>query len=183
MSTRELLIKRYLDELPGLKDHLKDPWLLDQCDYLARKVLLYSKFREEVLASLNELALDRGTHERLEMGFYACLEIGAAIGSLREMAVAGEWAFRGEKADINLKPHRDRLAAEADEFWEDWRRLYWQLTHLFDETHTSAIAKVRGEMIKRNAANPRTRKVPSERRCWDQLLREPTVDWKPEPIH
>ncbi len=111
MSTRELLIKRYCDELPGLRAHLKDPWLLDQCDYLARKVLLYSKFREEVLASLNELALDRGTHERLEMGFNACLEIGVLIGSLREILVAGDWALKGEKAEFNEQ--RTILAANA----------------------------------------------------------------------
>ncbi len=122
MSTRELLIKRYCDELPGLDGHLKDPWLLDQCDVLARYVLLLSNFREEVHASLKELALDRDIHERLEMGFNACLEIGAAIGTLRSIAVAGDWALAGEKANMNLKRERDKLSTERHVFWGPWQQ-------------------------------------------------------------
>ncbi len=122
MSTTELLIKRYCDEMPGLRAHLKDPWLLDHCDKLARYVLLLSRFREEVIASLNELNLDRDTHERLEMGFNACLEIGAAIASIRQMAIAGDWARAGEKANMNLKRERDKLSTERHEFWRPWQQ-------------------------------------------------------------
>ena len=89
-----------------------------------------------------------------------------------------------EREKHTLKPHRDHLVAEADEFWEDWRRLYWQRVDIFgDASAAAAVRYVRDEMTRRNAEHPKTGKVPSKRICHEQLLREPTVDWRPEPIH
>ena len=102
---------------------------------------------------------------------------------LKMQADAEKGRAAKERGKHVLKPHRDELAAEADEFWEDWRRLYRQRVDLFgDRPVAAAIRYVRSEMTKRSAAQPKTGKVPSERRCWDQLLREPTIDWRPEPI-
>lgn len=89
----------------------------------------------------------------------------------------------GSGARQNLGAHRNQLRVEADEFWEDWRRLYWQRVNIFgDGSGAAAIGYVRDEMGKRSASHPKTGKLPSERRCWDQLLREPSVDWRPESL-
>ena len=89
-----------------------------------------------------------------------------------------------EHQDRTLQPLNDRRKAEADEFWEEWRRLYRQRLDLFGDKTAAARAYVESCMMVRGVFNPKTgRPSFSETILRRQLSRRPSVDWMPNRLH